>query len=84
MPIGRRDAVHTGPASILCTVGAEGMKEYAVEITQVARQSAPAQRSMVLRVTDEELLSKTGGIVQGMSGSPIIQDGRLIGAVTHV
>ena len=84
LPIGRRDAVHTGPASILCTVGAEGMKEYAVEITQVARQSAPAQRSMVLRVTDEELLSKTGGIVQGMSGSPIIQDGRLIGAVTHV
>ncbi len=84
LPIGRRDAVHTGPASILCTVGAEGMKEYAVEIVEVTRQSAPAQRSMVLRITDERLLSATGGIVQGMSGSPIIQDGRLIGAVTHV
>lgn len=84
LPIGRRDAVHTGEASILCTVGPEGMKEYAVEIVEVARQTAPAQRSMVLRVTDPELLEKTGGIVQGMSGSPILQDGRLIGAVTHV
>ncbi|MBR5545533.1 MAG: SpoIVB peptidase [Clostridia bacterium] len=84
LPIGRRDAVHEGPATILCTVDAEGMKAYAVEITQVTRQSAPAQRSLVLKVTDERLLEKTGGIVQGMSGSPIIQDGRLIGAVTHV
>ena len=84
LPIGRRDAVHKGPATILCTVDAEGMKEYDVEIVEVTRQSAPAQRSMVLRVTDERLLDKTGGIVQGMSGSPIIQDGRLIGAVTHV
>ncbi|MDD3335873.1 MAG: SpoIVB peptidase [Eubacteriales bacterium] len=84
LPIGRRDAVHTGAASILCTVDSGGMKEYDVEIVEVARQSEPAQRSMVLRVTDEELLQKTGGIVQGMSGSPILQDGRLIGAVTHV
>ena len=84
LPIGRKDAVHPGPATILCTVGAEGMREYDVEIVDVNRQSAPAQRSMVLRVTDEELLGITGGIVQGMSGSPIIQDGRLIGAVTHV
>ncbi len=84
LPIGRKDAVHTGPATILCTVGAEGMQEYTVEIVEINRQSAPAQRSLVLRVTDERLLEKTGGIVQGMSGSPIIQDGRLIGAVTHV
>lgn len=84
LPIGRKDAVHTGPATILCTVDAGGMKEYEVEIVEVARQASPAQRSMVLRVTDEELLKKTGGIVQGMSGSPILQDGRLIGAVTHV
>ena len=60
------------------------MQEYAIEIVEVAHQSSPAQRSMVLRVTDERLLQKTGGIVQGMSGSPILQDGRLIGAVTHV
>lgn len=84
LPIGRRDAVHEGPASILCTVGPEGMQEYEVEIVEAARQSAPAQRSLVLRVTDEALLARTGGIVQGMSGSPILQDGRIIGAVTHV
>jgi stage IV sporulation protein B len=84
LPIGRRDAVHTGPASILCTVGPEGMQEYSVEIVEVARQSAPSQRSMVLKVTDERLLERTGGIVQGMSGSPIIQNGKLVGAVTHV
>ncbi len=84
LPIGRRDAVHTGKATILCTVDAEGMKEYDVEIVEVNRQTQPAQRSMVVKVVDEELLQKTGGIVQGMSGSPILQDGRIIGAVTHV
>ena len=60
------------------------MQEYAIEIVEVARQSSPAQRSMVLRVTNERLLQKTGDIVQGMSGSPLLQDGRLIGAVAHV
>lgn len=84
LPIGRRDAVHAGAATILCTVGAEGMKEYDVEIVEVARQASPAQRSMIIKVVDEELLGITGGIVQGMSGSPILQDGRLVGAVTHV
>lgn len=84
LPIGRRSGVHTGPASILSTVDGNGVQEYAIEITRVARQERPAAKSMVLRVTDERLLSATGGIVQGMSGSPIIQDGRIIGAVTHV
>jgi len=84
LPIGRRDAVHKGSAVILCTVDSGGMKEYEVEIVEVFRQSRPAQRSMILHVTDERLLSITGGIVQGMSGSPIIQDGKLVGAVTHV
>ena len=84
LSIGRKDAVHTGKASILCTVGPDGMKEYEVEIVEVSRQATPAQRSLVLRVTDQALLQRTGGFVQGMSGSPILQDGRLIGAVTHV
>ena len=60
------------------------MQAFSVEITRVNTQSAPAPKSMVLRVTDPRLLDSTGGIVQGMSGSPIIQDGRIIGAVTHV
>lgn len=84
LPIGLRSGVHTGAAQILSTVDADGLRAYDVEITRVNPQSAPAPKSMVLHVTDERLLEATGGIVQGMSGSPIIQDGRLIGAVTHV
>ena len=84
LPIGLRSGVHTGAATILSTVDGTGMHEYAIEITRVNQQSTPAPKSMVIRVTDERLLAATGGIVQGMSGSPIIQDGRIIGAVTHV
>ncbi len=84
LPIGLRSGVHEGAATILSSVDGAGVKEYQVEITRVNPQSAPAPKSMVIRVVDEELLAKTGGIVQGMSGSPIIQDGRIIGAVTHV
>ncbi len=84
LPVGGQEDVHTGRASILATVDDRGVREYDVEITRVTRQSSPAQKSLVLRVTDEELLDLTGGIVQGMSGSPILQDGRIIGAVTHV
>lgn len=84
LPIGLRSGVHTGAASILSTVDGTGVQEYAVEIAHVNAQSVPGPKSMVIRVTDERLLEKTGGIVQGMSGSPILQDGRLIGAVTHV
>lgn len=84
LPIGYQETVKTGPATILSTVDGEGIKAYAVEIEQVSRQMSPAPKSMILRVTDPELLNITGGIVQGMSGSPIIQNGRLIGAVTHV
>ena len=81
---GARSAVHTGTASIIATVDADGPKEYGVEIVRCFAQSEPSQKGMILRVTDERLLEKTGGIVQGMSGSPILQDGRIIGAVTHV
>ena len=84
LPTASRGQVHTGAATILSTIAGQEACEYAIEITQVSRQSAAAPKSMVLRVTDERLLSSTGGIVQGMSGSPILQDGRIIGAVTHV
>ena len=81
---GARSAVHTGTASIIATVDADGPQEYGVEIVRCFAQSEPSQKGMILRVTDERLLHRTGGIVQGMSGSPILQDGRIIGAVTHV
>ena len=84
LPVGVRSNVHTGPASILSTVDGGEPQAYTVEIIRCIRQDEPSPKGMVLRVTDERLLARTGGIVQGMSGSPIIQDGRIIGAVTHV
>jgi len=84
LPIGLMGTVQIGPATILSSVDGDGAKEYQVEIVQANRQTAPAPKSMVIKVTDPELLAKTGGIVQGMSGSPIIQNGHIIGAVTHV
>ncbi len=84
VPILRRSEVKIGPAVIRSQVDNGPVREYDCEIVRVSNQSTPAQRSLVLRITDEELLQKTGGIVQGMSGSPILQNGRLLGAVTHV
>ncbi|GHV26877.1 SpoIVB peptidase [Clostridia bacterium] len=84
LPVGSQQSVHTGPATILTTLDDTGIKEYNIEITRVNHQSMPSQKSMTLLVTDPVLLEKTGGIVQGMSGSPIIQDGHIVGAVTHV
>ncbi|MBQ9680406.1 MAG: SpoIVB peptidase [Ruminococcus sp.] len=75
--------IRTGKATICTTVDDTGIGEYEVEIENLNLADNSGQ-NMVIRVTDEELLEKTGGIVQGMSGSPIIQDGRLVGAVTHV
>ena len=84
LPVAYQESVHTGKAQILSCIDYEGVKAYDVEILSHTRQPSRAQKSMVLRVTDQRLLEKTGGIVQGMSGSPIIQDGHIIGAVTHV
>ena len=84
LPVGSRHSVHEGKASILSTVEGDTVREYEVEITRCVQQGSPAQKGMILRVTDPELLERTGGIVQGMSGSPILQDGHIVGAVTHV
>ena len=84
LPVGTRGSVHPGEAQILSTVDGGQPDVYAVEIIKCVRQDEPAPKGIVLRVTDERLLKRTGGIVQGMSGSPIIQDGHIVGAVTHV
>ena len=76
--------VKTGRASILSTVSGNSVQEYSVEILKIYPKANETGRNLLLRVTDPQLLEATGGIVQGMSGSPIIQDGKLIGAVTHV
>ena len=78
-----REQVKTGKATILSNIRGDEVEELEVEITHVYDQDEGA-RSLMLQVTDPDLLEATGGIVQGMSGSPILQDGRLVGAVTHV
>lgn len=83
IPMGFRQEAHAGEATIYTTIDGDTPKEYNIEIERVNLQKG-SEHDMVIRVTDKELLRNTGGIVQGMSGSPIIQDGRLIGAVTHV
>ena len=74
--------IRTGPATILSTVESGQTREFSVRVSRIYRDSDGEH--VMLSVTDPELCAKTGGIVQGMSGSPILQDGRLVGAVTHV
>ena len=78
------EEVRTGTATILSTVSGDSVQEYSVEILKLYPKARTSGRNMLIQVTDPALLDATGGIVQGMSGSPIIQDGKLVGAVTHV
>ena len=82
-PLGFRQEIHPGKAKILSSIDNDGPKEYEISIEQI-NLSDSAEHDLVIKITDKTLLEKTGGILQGMSGSPIIQDGRLVGAVTHV
>ena len=84
LPISAVSEIQTGPAIIRSTIQNETVQEYSVEILKIYPHSSADGRNLLLRVTDQRLLDTTGGIVQGMSGSPIIQDGKLVGAVTHV
>ncbi|SEM88341.1 stage IV sporulation protein B [Mesobacillus persicus] len=84
MPIALSHQVKEGPAKILTVVDNDEVNLFDIEIVSTIPQKFPATKGMVIKITDPKLLAKTGGIVQGMSGSPIIQDGKMIGAVTHV
>ena len=83
MPVAENGEVHTGAATILANVDGDEVREYEVQISKILNTDSDS-RNLMLTVTDPDLLEKTGGIVQGMSGSPILQDGKLVGAVTHV
>ena len=83
IPAADHSEVKEGPAFIRCYVDGECM-DYGIEIENVDKKNREEQKDMVIKIVDERLLEKTNGIVQGMSGSPIIQDGKLVGAVTHV
>lgn len=83
-PLGYRQEITTGDAEICVTVNGSVPKKYTAEIEKIDLNGGNDGKNMIIHITDPELLKETGGIVQGMSGSPIIQNGRLIGAVTHV
>lgn len=84
VPVAMKQQVKTGEAQVLTTIDGTRPQLYDICIDQVRYNDSSPTRNMVIIITDEELLEKTGGIVQGMSGSPILQDGKLVGAVTHV
>lgn len=83
IPVGTRDEITEGKAQLKCTLGDDGVGYYEIEISKIDR-SGRDNKNFVVRVTDARLKERVGGIIQGMSGSPIIQNGKLVGAVTHV
>ena len=84
MEVALRKEIKEGNATILCSLDGTTPKEYDIQIEKIYTENNYDNKSMKIKVTDEELLSKTGGIIQGMSGSPVLQNGKFIGAVTHV
>ena len=82
VPVAKQGEVHTGPAVIRANVSGDGVEEYAIAISRIL--DGAENQNLLIQVTDPRLIRQTGGIVQGMSGSPILQDGKLVGAVTHV
>ena len=84
MEVALRDEIELGKATILCSLDNQTVGEYEIEITKIYKENNYNNKSMEIKVTDERLIEKTGGIIQGMSGSPIIQNGKFVGAVTHV
>ncbi len=84
MEVATRDEIQLGKATILCSLDNKTVQEYEIEIEKIFKENNYDNKSMEIKVTDERLLEKTGGIIQGMSGSPIIQNGKFVGAVTHV
>ena len=84
LPVALESEVKLGAAQMITTIDGNGPRYYDIEITKIYPSSDLSSRNMIIKVTDDELLEKTGGIVQGMSGSPIVQNSMLVGAVTHV
>ena len=84
MEVANRNEIKTGKAEIICELENGITKTYEIEIQKIFLENNENNKSMLIKITDEELIEKTGGIIQGMSGAPIIQNGKFIGAVTHV
>lgn len=84
IPLAVRQEIIEGNAQIICTIDNSGPRYFDIEIIKIYSNSTAVNKDMIVKVTDNELINKTGGIVQGMSGTPIIQNGYLVGAITHV
>ncbi len=84
VPVADAAQIHEGAATVICTVDGDGAKEFDIDIEKIMHMNENNSKGMVIHITDKRLIAATGGIVQGMSGSPIMQDGYLAGAVTHV
>ena len=84
MELALRDEIKIGKATILCSLDNRNIQEYEIEIEKIFKENNYDNKSMKIKITDPKLIEKTGGIIQGMSGSPIIQNGKFVGAVTHV
>ena len=84
MSVALRDEIKTGNAEILCSLENGKVESYQIDIKKIYKENNYDNKSMKIKITDQRLIDKTGGIIQGMSGSPIIQNGKFIGAVTHV
>ena len=84
MEVGLREEIKEGKATILCSLDNQSIQEYEIKIEKIYTENNYNNKSMKIKITDERLLEKTGGIIQGMSGSPIVQNGKFVGAVTHV
>lgn len=84
MEVALREEIKTGKARILCSLDNQQPQEYEIEIEKINKENNYDNKSMQIKITDQKLLEKTGGIIQGMSGSPVIQNGKFVGAVTHV
>lgn len=84
MDVASRNEIKKGNATILCALEDGEVKEYNIEIEKIYLNNTEDNKSMMIKITDPNLIEQTGGIIQGMSGCPIIQNGKFIGAVTHV
>lgn len=84
LAVAAKEEIKVGPAKVIASTDNDGKREYDIEIKSINTGATGREHNMIIRITDPSLLAKTGGIVQGMSGSPIVQNGMLVGAVTHV
>lgn len=84
LPVALREEIEVGDATVLCSLDGNTTKQYSIKIEKIYKNNNYDNKSMLIKVTDEELINQTGGIIRGLSGSPILQNGKFVGAITNV